>query len=141
MGRRLDEGKRQLWERRLAEFRASGSTVTRFCQDAEVSPKTFYYWMRRLNANATRSKGDRSAKPPGRRAVVPHARTFVPTLALAPPQLGEHRSERIEVRFGRHTRASLPAHCLAALQCVLSTAFESQSRQVETLHSVLAASR
>ena len=56
MGRRLDEGKRQLWERRLAEFRASGSTVTRFCQDAEVSPKTFYYWMRRLNANTTRSQ-------------------------------------------------------------------------------------
>lgn len=141
MGRRLDEGKRQLWERRLAEFRASGSTVTRFCQDADVSPKTFYYWMRRLNAHTTRSKGPGSAKPRGRRAAAAHARAFVPALALAPPHLGEHRPERIEVRFGRHTRASIPAHCLAALQCVMSTAFESQARQVETLHSVLAASR
>ncbi len=57
MGRRVDEGKRQLWERRLAEFRASGSTVTRFCQVADVSPKTFYYRMRRLNTNTVRSKG------------------------------------------------------------------------------------
>lgn len=141
MGRRLDEGKRQLWERRLAEFRASGSTVTRFCQDAEVSPKTFYYWMRRLNGSTTRSKGTRLAKPPGRRGVVPQTRTFVPALTLAPPHLGEHRPDRIEVRFGRHARASIPAHCLAALQCVMSTAFESQTRQVEALHSVLAASR
>ena len=141
MGRRLDEGKRQLWVRRLAEFRASGSTVTRFCQDAEVSPKTFYYWMRRLNANTTRSKVVRPAKPSGRRTVAPRVPTFVPALALAPPHLGEHRPERIEVRFGRHTRASIPAHCLAALQCVMSTAFESHARQVETLHSVLAASR
>ena len=141
MGRRLDEGKRQLWERRLAEFRASGSTVTRFCQDAEVSPKTFYYWMRRLNPSTTRRKGVPRSKPPGRRAVVPRARTFVPALALAPPHLGEHRPERIELRFGRHTRASIPAHCLAALQCVMSTAFESQARQVEALHSVLSASR
>ena len=141
MGRRLDEGKRQLWERRFAEFRASGLTVTRFCHDADVSPKTFYYWMRRLNANTIRSKGPGSAKPRGRRAAGPHARAFVPALALAPPHLGEHRPERIEVRFGRHTRASIPAHCLAALQCVMSTAFESQARQVEALHSVLAASR
>lgn len=107
-----------------------------------MSPKTFYYWMRRLNANTTRSKGHPgSAKPRGRRSAAAHGRVFVPTLALAPPHLGEHRPERIEVRFGRHTRASIPAHCLAALQCVMSTAFESQARQVEALHSVLAASR
>jgi transposase-like protein len=141
MGRRLDEGKWKLWERRLAEFRANGSTVTQFCQDEDVSPKTFYYWMRRLNANTTRSKAPGSAKPRGRRAAVPHARAFVPALALAPPHRGEHRSERIEVRFGRHTRASIPAHCLAALQCVMSTAFESQIRQVATLRSDLATSR
>lgn len=140
MGRRLHEGKKQLWERRLAEFRASGSTVARFCQHAEVSPKTFYYWRRRLNANTTRSQGPGSAKPRGHRAAA-HAQTFVPALARGRSALGEQHAEHIVVRFGRHTRASIPAHCLAALECVLSAAFESQARQVETLHAVLAASR
>ena len=80
IGRRLDEGKWKLCERRLAEFRANSSTVTRFCQDADVSPKTFYYWMRRLNAKTAWTKRLGSSKPRRRRAAVPHAGTFVPTL-------------------------------------------------------------
>jgi len=62
-------------------------------------------------------------------------------VALAPPQLGDHRPEQIDVGFGRHTCVSVLTHCLAALQCVMSTAFESQACQAETVYAVLAASR
>jgi hypothetical protein len=43
---------RELWMDRLARFPASGLTVAQFCAIEAVSLHSFYFWKRRLAAEA-----------------------------------------------------------------------------------------
>ena len=38
-----------LWAQRVAEWRASGVTPHRFCQDRDYSHSSLYYWIRKLD--------------------------------------------------------------------------------------------
>lgn len=42
------EGMAELWISRIADYRASGESVVAWCKRQQVSPKQFYYWMRKL---------------------------------------------------------------------------------------------
>lgn len=46
-------GKRQRlleWSQRVAECRQSGMSVTRWCQEHSITPKTYYTWQKRVFA-------------------------------------------------------------------------------------------
>ena len=46
-------GKRQRlfeWSQRVAECRQSGMSVTRWCQEHSITPKTYYMWQKRVFA-------------------------------------------------------------------------------------------
>jgi len=48
MARPIDPRKSAAWQRRLQQFPASGTTVSKFCDRAGVSVTAFHYWRRRL---------------------------------------------------------------------------------------------
>ena len=37
-----------VWTQRIADCRSSGKSVKNWCQDHNVSEKTYYYWQRRI---------------------------------------------------------------------------------------------
>lgn len=42
----------QLWINRIGECRASNQTVTDWCSEHDISIKSYYYWMRKIKAEA-----------------------------------------------------------------------------------------
>ena len=63
MTKNVDPRKQSDWQKRLARYRASGQTVTHFCQQEKVTPSNFYYWSKRLRQEGPRSL-DRPLKTP-----------------------------------------------------------------------------
>jgi hypothetical protein len=60
-----DAEKRQAWEAKFARYRASGLSVSRFCEQEGVSTNTFYYWAKRRRTAAGRqSDGAATASRP-----------------------------------------------------------------------------
>jgi len=41
-----------LWTNRIRECRASGLTVSRWCEQNNIGPKNYYYWMRKIKREA-----------------------------------------------------------------------------------------
>ena len=39
--------RQELWETRLAEYRASGQSVTAWCKEHNVNPQQLWYWRRK----------------------------------------------------------------------------------------------
>ena len=37
-----------VWTQRIAECRSSGKGIKRWCQENDISEKTYYYWQRRI---------------------------------------------------------------------------------------------
>lgn len=37
-----------VWTQRIADRRSSGKSVRHWCQDNDISEKTYYYWQRRI---------------------------------------------------------------------------------------------
>jgi hypothetical protein len=102
-----DVQKRQAWEVRLGRFRASGLTVSRFCEQEGVSPHTFYYWSKRVGINSARPSA-RSSK------ASPPVRQFVNQSPMT-----DGVSNAAVVRFSWNAvEVSVPADCLAAIRCL-----------------------
>jgi hypothetical protein len=57
MSRQVSAVKLAKWSERLRRYRASGLTVSRFCESERVTASSFYYWSRRL------SSGSRAVEP------------------------------------------------------------------------------
>lgn len=41
---------RRLWERRLAEYKTSGKTITAWCRDNAVTESQYHYWRRKIES-------------------------------------------------------------------------------------------
>jgi len=89
---RLDLQKRRQWEARWERFRASGLTVTRFCEQESVSVNTFYYWAKRVRLPAV-------------------------TVATPVAFCGRQRSW-VRFRWNETVEVSVPADCLDAIRCL-----------------------
>ncbi len=44
------EERRQMWAQRMEDFRASGQTVTRWCEDHDIHPNQLRYWLLKSRA-------------------------------------------------------------------------------------------
>lgn len=98
--------RQQAWAARLAKYRSSGLSVSRFCEQERVGANTFYYWAKRLRPQATPSPSRAGQALPQRQA-------------SAAPETGDDRGEAT-VRFHWKTgvEVSVPADCLDAIRCL-----------------------
>jgi hypothetical protein len=137
MTRRIDVEKRRQWKERFERFRASGSTVARFCASESVSEHTFYYWAKRF----------------GRRSAAAHS-----TTARSAVRDGTSERQREPVRRGRVSAAtansplvhfrlnagievSVPADCLDVIRCLVNSVQSSQAKRTDAFHEVVVGSR
>ena len=117
MTKNVDPDKQSDWQKRLARFRASGQTVTHFCQQEKVTPSNFYYWSKRLRqkspaASTARSRRRRDSKPEHLDKSAVGAR-LQPTGDTAPAV------PMVHFFWNRDLQISVPADCLDAIRSVL----------------------
>ena len=57
---RIEQAKREVrlnnWQRMYEEYIASGQTVRQWCADNNITPKTYYYRLRKLRENALKQE-------------------------------------------------------------------------------------
>ncbi len=73
---------RQLWMDRLARFSASGLTVAQFCASEAVSLHSFYFWKRRLAAEAQATAPQDPSSERGPRLLPVRLQPAAPTVEL-----------------------------------------------------------
>lgn len=142
MTRRLDVEKRQEWEERFARFRASGSTVARFCASESVSEHTFYYWAKRIGRRSTTARSTAVRSITARSAVregtserhrEPARRRRVSAATANSPLVHFRLNAGIEV--------SVPADCLDVIRCLVNSVQSSQAKRTDAFHEVVVGSR
>lgn len=73
---------RELWRDRLARFPASGLTVAQFCASEAVSLPSFYFWKRRLAAEAHAATPQEASADRGPRLLPVRLQTTAPAVEL-----------------------------------------------------------
>jgi len=113
MARRGDSGRAAFW-RELIERRRSGLSVARVCEQAGVSPASFYQWQRKLRGGVAPV---RSATPDQGAAG-----RLVPVHIVADAPIGRREPVGVlEVELPGEVRLRIPAGCdQATLQFVLN---------------------
>jgi hypothetical protein len=94
---------------RFGQFRTSGLTVARFCQQEGVSANTFYYWAKRVGSSWAREGAaeadgvSRRGRQPGKHATAAGR---------------EANAALVRFRWGASVEVSVPADCLQAIRCL-----------------------
>jgi hypothetical protein len=127
----LEAGKRREWEERLAQFRASGLTVARFCAHQGVNVNTFYYWSKRVGKRSTTPRAAASSGVDG---------------SAGRGSLATTGGERIHFHLAAGVEVSVPAHCLDVIRCLAESVQRSgaagrASVGGEAFHEVVLGSR
>ena len=115
MIRKVDDGKRRVWEKRLERFRASGLTAARFCRGEGVSPHMFHYWAKRIESAA-------SGAAPCSVERSDSAKGSAPTVRFL---------------FDRGVQVSIPADCLEAIRCLVDCVQQSIVAPSDSFHQVI----
>jgi hypothetical protein len=53
----MNTGKRELWEKRIGDYEASGLSGKRWCKEQGISEAQFWYWKKRLKESFARREG------------------------------------------------------------------------------------
>ena len=106
---RQDVEKRRAWVVRFERFRASGLSVTRFCEQERVSVHTFYYWAKRVRPNSTRPSTSAAGNPPRRSR--PSVKPAATTGKIANTAL-------VRFSWSAGVEVSVPADCLSVIRCL-----------------------
>ena len=140
MAKHLHDHKHQVWARRLERYRASGSTIAKFCQSENVAEHTFYYWTRRLRSAASRltpvggRTGSNGPRTRTDRVLYPNPASQSTLAATAPAT--------IQLSIGSGVRISIPANCTEALRCIVSSLQDAASpREPDAFQHVVVATR
>lgn len=133
MTRRLDDGKRRIWEKRLERFRASGLTVARFCRGEDVSVHTFHYWAKRIRYAASmtpETQGLERSSP---------AIGFLGARTRLAERSDSAKDDTAMVRFlfDRGVQVSIPADCLEAIRCLVQCVQQSTQAPAGSFHQVI----
>lgn len=123
MGRKADSGRVAFWGGLIEQRRRRGLSVAQVCEQARVSPTSFYQWQRKLRSNGVpvpTAASDRGA-----------ASCLVPVHIVADPPAGRGDSTGVlEIEFPGEIRLRIPAGCdRATLQLVLSTLLPDGGRE------------
>jgi hypothetical protein len=119
-----DVQKQRAWEARLARYRASGLSVSRFCREEDVSVHTFYYWTKRLEAasSPTRSRA-------GRRSL--------PQASTASATLDGPQGALVRFRGIAGVEVLVPAECLRAIRCLARCLTGADGRRGEAFQEIV----
>lgn len=133
MTRRLDDGKRRIWGKRLERFRASGLTVARFCRGEDVSVHTFHYWVKRIRSAASTTSEIQSIERTS------PANRFLGTRPRLVQRSDSAKDDTAMVRFlfDRGVQVSIPAGCLEAIRCLVQCVQQSTPASPGSFHQVL----
>lgn len=82
------------WTEIIRECRGSGQTVSAWCAEHDINPKSYYYWLRRLRAAACEALPSLRA---GDNPIVP---VNIPVPPIGTGSLDQEASSDIVVRFG-----------------------------------------
>ncbi len=124
---RQDVEKRRAWEVRFERFRASGLSVTRFCEQERISVCTFYYWAKRA--------GSKSARPSTSTATPPR-RSRLPVKPAAAAGKSAHAAVvRFSLKAG--VEVSVPADCLEAICCLAEALQRARPECSDAFHEVV----
>ena len=106
---RQDVEKRRAWEVRFERFRASGLSVSRFCEQERVSVHTFYYWAKRVGSSSARPSSSGAGKTPRR------SRPSVKPTATAG---GVANAALVRFSWNAGVEVLVPADCLGVIRCL-----------------------
>ena len=128
---RQDVQKRQVWEVRFRQFRASGLSVAQFCQQQRVSIHTFYYWAKRIGSNSaeTSSPGPDNA-----------SRRSRPTVQHAPTVGGISGAALVRFSWNAGVEVSVPAGCLDAIRCLAECLGHTRVERSDAFQEVIVSS-
>jgi hypothetical protein len=91
MARRVEGNGEAFWRRLMVRRKTSGLTVTALCDEAGVSPASFFYWQKRLGQRPAASK-DEVASPN-------RSTTSTDPSPLVPVRIIDDRAAEITVEF------------------------------------------
>ena len=131
MVRRQDVEKRRAWEVRFGRFRASGLTVSRFCELERVSVHTFYYWVKRVGSTSVRTRAKRSGSASQR------GHQFV---KRAPAADGSSNTPLVRFHWSTTVEVSVPADCLDVIRCLAECLQEAPRERSETFQELVVSS-
>lgn len=125
---RQDVAKRRAWEVRFGRFRASGLSVGRFCEQERVSVNTFYYWAKRVGANAVRPF------PSGAGHTLRRSRPSVKPAARAG---GIASAALVRFSWKAGVEVSVPADCLGVIRCLVECLQHPQAERPESFQELV----
>ncbi|MEW9674466.1 transposase [Ammoniphilus sp. 3BR4] len=106
------------WTEIIRECRSSGQTISAWCADHDINPKTYYYWLRRVRTAACEALPSLSQNNP----IVP---VSIPVSTARTHTSDQEVVSDIVIRFGgitleirNHASATLIENTLRALQHV-----------------------
>ena len=113
MARGRSQEREQFWRALIGRQSASGLNISQFCQEAGVSPNSFFVWRRRLRAPDASDRGHRtSARSTRREGHSPAGRSLVPVRLVAdPPGARASKTGTIEVEWPNGLVLRVPMDC------------------------------
>ncbi len=120
MARTVDYDYQGVWRSRLRRFETCGLTVTKFCDDEEISVASFYHWRKRLAAQQADSRlrpacVQVSATPTAKK-------DSVPSLPFVPVQVRPTAVAAIEIHLPNGARVCLPGGDAELLRVAIESA-------------------
>jgi len=107
------------WTEIVRECRSSGQTISAWCADHDINPKTYYYWLKRVRVAACEAL---PSLHPQNNPIVP---VNLPVSTAGTDSGGKETSSEIVIRFGavtieirNHASVALIENTLRALQHV-----------------------
>jgi len=125
---RQDVEKRRAWEVRFERFRASGLSVSRFCEQERVSVHTFYYWAKRVGSNSTRPSTSVASNPPQRSR--PSVKPVATTGRIANAAL-------VRFSWNAGVEVSVPADCLSAIRCLAECLQQTRAERPDAFQELI----
>ena len=126
MARRAGSTRASFWQELIQRRRQSGLSVAQLCEQAGVSPASFYRWQRQLRGGPALgrkavSAGSRVAAAPQARCDARAESRLVPVQIVADPPTGRDESAgQLEVELPGEIRLRIPAGCdRATLELVI----------------------
>jgi hypothetical protein len=123
-----DVQKRRAWEVRFGRFRASGLTVSRFCEQEGVSAHAFYYWAKRVESTSVGMPAKRPGKASRRgRQCMKHVSTADDNA----------NTPLVCFRWNATGEVSVPADCLDAIRCLAECFQHAQADRSDAFQEVV----
>jgi transposase-like protein len=123
------------WQKRLARFHRSGTSIAQFCHDEGVSTPSFYVWRRKLRRRPAAASSSGAGRLTAGSAAAgqsvqgqPRQGSFVPVRVLSDVNFGGQLTMTAELRGG--TRLTIPLAGPEMLQLAIAALVGADAERV-----------